>query len=200
MAHRAESSAFFADEFFLFLATRFPVMCASDEFAFMPRAEASLAHLNRLDDLTAPSITEAVDRVREYRSLFLRRAAGAGTLEEEIDFTLLSLCAGAFLLAFADAEAHRRNPLLYLRIAFVGLDHAITKPAASEQERADSVLSRLSGIPGLLRTGMRNLSAVDPSRKTAVQALADDASRWLEALFRPLCDMAQKDLSPRGNP
>ena len=33
------------------LAGRFPVMCASDEFHFLPRAEAAAGYYDRLDDM-----------------------------------------------------------------------------------------------------------------------------------------------------
>ncbi|MGD9277262.1 MAG: hypothetical protein PVG37_01660, partial [Desulfobacterales bacterium] len=46
------------------LAGRFPVMCASDEFHFLPRAEAAAEYYDRLDDLGVGAIDECVGRLK----------------------------------------------------------------------------------------------------------------------------------------
>ena len=40
-----------AQEYFDYMARRFPVMCASDEFHFLPRAQAAANYYDKLDDL-----------------------------------------------------------------------------------------------------------------------------------------------------
>ena len=46
----------FANRYFDYLAGRFPVMCASDEFHFLPRAENARKHYGSLDNLDADAI------------------------------------------------------------------------------------------------------------------------------------------------
>ena len=49
------------------LAGRFPVMCASDEFHFLPRAQAAAEYYDRLDDLEGSAIEECVGRLKSFR-------------------------------------------------------------------------------------------------------------------------------------
>ncbi len=45
-----DSHLILAQEYFGDLARRFPVMCASDEFHFLPRAQAAADYYDKLDD------------------------------------------------------------------------------------------------------------------------------------------------------
>jgi len=52
---------------FNYLARRFPVMCASDEFRFIPRAQDAAGCYHRLEDLDAAAIDECINQLRQYR-------------------------------------------------------------------------------------------------------------------------------------
>jgi hypothetical protein len=47
-----------AEEYFDYLAGHFPVMCASDEFHFFPRAQNAANYYHKLDNLDADALTE----------------------------------------------------------------------------------------------------------------------------------------------
>jgi hypothetical protein len=47
-----------AEEYFDYLAGHFPVMCASDEFHFFPRAQNAAKYFHKLDNLDADALTE----------------------------------------------------------------------------------------------------------------------------------------------
>lgn len=54
-----------AAEYFSYLARRFPVMCASDEFHFLPRAEEAAQYFDKLDDLDEDAILQDLKGSRE---------------------------------------------------------------------------------------------------------------------------------------
>ena len=63
-----------ADRYFDVLAQRFPVMCASDEFDFVPRAQNAAKYYHRLGQLEADAIEETIlgrtpDRRRTCRPI-----------------------------------------------------------------------------------------------------------------------------------
>ncbi|NIW00535.1 hypothetical protein GWN26_15980, partial [Candidatus Saccharibacteria bacterium] len=130
-----------ADSYFDFLAERFPVMCASDEFDFLPRAENAARHYDKLDQIEATAIEESIDQLENYRQQFMAANEEAGDLEQTIDLELLKANTAGILIELDTKRSWRYNPLLYLKIGFIGLDHALNKPAESSAEVADRTLS-----------------------------------------------------------
>ena len=63
-----------ADRYFEYVAKQFPVMCASDEFHFLPRAQAACRYYDRLEDLEAGSIENCL-QARTYLDQDLGAAA-----------------------------------------------------------------------------------------------------------------------------
>ena len=57
-----------------------------------------------------------------------------GDLESIIDLKLLQANAAGILIELDTRRSWQYNPLFYLKIAFIGLDHALTKPAAGSEE------------------------------------------------------------------
>jgi hypothetical protein len=165
--------------YFEYLARCFPVMCASDEFHFLPRAQAAAAHYDRLDRLGKEQVERAVGRLKRYRSLFDRMAAREADLEAVIDLKLLSASATGALIELDTKKIWRHNPLFYLKIAFIGLDHAMTKPAEVPAESRQRVLSRLDQVPRLLGQGAENLARVNESDHAAMGLMAADCRRYL---------------------
>ena len=115
--------------YFDYLAERFPVMCASDEFDFLPRAENASKHYDKLDKLEAVAIEETIDKLKEFQKDFTRADDEAGDLDNLIDLNLLQANAAGILIELDTKRSWQYNPLLYLKIAFIGLDHALIKPA-----------------------------------------------------------------------
>mgnify|MGYP000414546464 FL=1 len=143
-----------ADSYFNFLAERFPVMSASDEFDFLPRAENAARHFDKLDQIDAAAIEDAIEQLKNYHQQFKSANQEAGELEQTIDLELLKANAAGILIELDIKRTWQYNPLLYLKIGFIGLDHALNKPAESAAEVADRTLSRLSSIPHILQQGI----------------------------------------------
>ena len=49
-----------SQNYFDYLAHRFPVMCSSDEFHFLPRAQAAARYYDRLDDLDFQALEDDI--------------------------------------------------------------------------------------------------------------------------------------------
>jgi hypothetical protein len=168
--------------YFDFLAARFPVMCASDEFHFLPRVRSSGQYLDCLDDLDKGTVEECIATVSDLREECRRLAAGTADLEAQIDRELLDGSMAGLLLELEKKQSWRHNPLLYLKIAFIGLDHALTKPAASAQERLERVLARMDAVPRLFRQAVNNLRSLPASYHQASLAMARDCSEYLQEI------------------
>lgn len=165
--------------YFKYLAKKFPVMCASDEFHFLPRAQAASRYYDQLDNLEAEAIDESLSDLKQFQKEFDLTAHRENDLEKRIDLELLQANIAGILIAFEKGRFWRHNPLLYLKIAFIGLDHALTKPAMEPQERIERTLSRLSAIPRLLNQAMDNIDSIPKSYHQAARAMLNDCKDYL---------------------
>jgi uncharacterized protein (DUF885 family) len=165
--------------YFDYLAERFPVMCASDEFDFLPRAENASKHYDKLDKLDAVAIEEAIDKLKEFQKDFTRADDEAGDLDNLIDLNLLQANAAGILIELDTKRSWQYNPLLYLKIAFIGLDHALIKPAMDSQEVRERALARLSAVPEILGQAMDNIRSVPETYYQASLLMAADCKEYL---------------------
>ena len=168
-----------ADSYFNFLAERFPVMCASDEFDFLPRAENAARHYDKLDQIEATAIEDAIDQLKSYHRQFKATNEETGNLEQIIDLELLKANVAGILIELDTKRSWQYNPLLYLKIGFIGLDHALNKPAESSAEVADRTLSRLSSIPYILQQGIDNIRSVPETHYQASLRMVQDCREYL---------------------
>lgn len=175
--------------YFSYLASKFPVMCASDEFHFMPRAEEACGFYERLDSMDEGSINDCIERLKAYsRDIdFLRKdpvfrkigrkgnhRLSPDTLEDYIDLLLLQSSMSALLIEFEKNRAWMHNPLLYLKIGFIGIDHALHKPASTAREAIERARERLEALPGLFAQAVRNLRRVpEPYHRGALEMVED---------------------------
>ena len=123
-----------ANEYFSLLARSFPVMCASDEFHFLPRVQKAAKFLDRLDDLSQEAIAATTDSVRALRAQ-LQQQPAADDFEADIDRQFLLHNIEGLLLEMEEVQSWRHSPLLYLKVACIGVDHALNKPFSNEEER-----------------------------------------------------------------
>jgi Bacterial protein of unknown function (DUF885) len=189
-----------ANHYFEFIAKRFPVMCASDEFHFLPRAEKAKDHYHRTDNLDAESLSNTIHELQQFRSRFSAFHEGSEiSFENNIDIDLLISNISGILIEIDKKKSFQHNPLIYLKIAFIGLDHAISKPSESSKERSDRLSSRLHSLPGLLDQGMDNLSVIPESLYLHSVSMIADCKKYLEqmaASFSPEPD--HRDLLATG--
>jgi hypothetical protein len=168
-----------AESYFDYLAERFPVMCASDEFDFLPRAENASKHYDKLDKLEAVAIEESIDKLKQFQKGFTLTDDGTGNLDHLIDLKLLQANTAGILIELDTKRSWQYNPLLYLKIAFIGLDHALIKPAMDSKEVRERALVRLSAIPEILRLGMDNIRSIPESYYHASLLMAADCKEYL---------------------
>ena len=175
-----------AERYFDYLAKRFPVMCASDEFDFLPRAENACHHYDKLDKLDAIAIEESIDTLKQFQKAFALSNDKAGELDKQIDLKLLQANAAGILIELDTKRSWQYNPLLYLKIAFIGLDHALIKPAKEPKEVQERALARLDAIPATLKQGMNNINAVPETYYQAALLMTVDCKHYLHEIDRNL--------------
>ena len=175
-----------AADYFAFLAQSFPVMCASDEFHFLPRAEKAADRLHELEDLDGEKLESVCDGLHSYRRAFARALEEAPDLEAGIDLELLQSSSAGLLIELEQAPVWRTNPLLYLKILFIGLDQALSRPWAKESDREERTISRLRGSRALLDRARENLSSVPTSQHSAALLMIRDGTTFLQSLPRRL--------------
>ena len=181
-----------AESYFGYVARHFPVMCASDEFYFLPRAQAAADYYDRLDDFGSQAIERRIAKLKEFQKDFSGFADQNHDLEIRIDFELLQANIAGILIELEQKHTWQYNPMLYLKIAFIGLDHALTKPAADEGERTQRALSRLAAIPGLLKQAINNISSIPETYHQASRMMLADCKQYLAQVGSDLLALAGK--------
>jgi uncharacterized protein (DUF885 family) len=178
-----------AESYFDYLAERFPVMCASDEFDFLPRAENSCKHYDRLDKFEAAAIEETIDKLKEFQKDFALENYETGDLDNLIDLKLLQANAAGILIELDTKRSWQYNPLMYLKIAFIGLDHALIKPAREPKDVQERALARLAAIPAILKQGMNNIHSIPETYYQAALLMTADCKQYLHEIGRNLPEL-----------
>ncbi|MGD8923351.1 MAG: DUF885 family protein [Syntrophobacterales bacterium] len=172
-----------AQEYFSLLARAFPVMCASDEFHFLPRVQEAAQWFDQIDQLSQEAIAAAVGSVRDLQTR-LKKQSGEKDFEEEIDRQLLLHNMDGLLIELEEIQSWRHNPLIYLKIGCIGVDHALNKPADNAKECLGRTGERLAGLKGLLAQAGENLKNIPGPYHRAGLAMAEDAREYLEEILR----------------
>jgi uncharacterized protein (DUF885 family) len=184
-----------AQEYFNYLAQCFPVMCASDEFHFLPRAQAAVNFYDKLDNLDSVAIEESIDKIKSFQKAFARLDESEKPLETRIDLQILQANIAGFLIEFDKKRTWQYNPLLYLKIAFIGLDHALSKPADEDGARVDRVIARLSAIHRVLAQAIKNIAAVPETYHQASRSMIADCRQYLKWVADELIERVSGKLS-----
>ena len=181
-----------AQDYFSFLARHFPVMCASDEFHFLPRAKAASQYYDCMDDLSINTIDQCIQAVRDFQRKRDRLTVSEDDLEGFLNLELLKSSMAGVSIELEKTCSWRHNPLLYLKIAFIGLDHALSRPASTRQEIIERTAARLNSIPRLLMQAIDNLEAVPETHYQAALLMLADCCRYLT-------ELAAGSLSPHSD-
>ena len=160
-------------------------MCASDEFHFLPRAQEAAQLLDRVDNLSLEGIASVVESVRDFQARLSQKQA-AGSFEEEIDRQLLLHNMAGLLIELEEAESWRHNPLVYLKIGCIGIDHALNKPYADARERFHRTGERLAGLKKLFDQASKNLNTIPGPYYRISLAMAGDAREYLNESLRDI--------------
>lgn len=181
-------------QYFRYLAMTFPVMCASDEFHFFPRAEHAVHYYHRMEHMQADDIEEVISRLKDFRNEFdMLEEPGAG-LEHHIDISLLKANITGILIELDHNRSWKYNPLIYLKIAFIGLDHAIAKPLKDSDEFAERFYGRLSTIPLLFHNAMINIASVPETYLQSSYAMIQDAKAYVHEIRDFLSKMVKEGI------
>ncbi|UCD85674.1 MAG: DUF885 domain-containing protein [Deltaproteobacteria bacterium] len=157
-----------ATGYFSFMARNFPVMCASDEFYFFPRSSESVEYSGCLDQLGREEIEQSFLEVKGFLKDLENLKGEDLNLEEKIDLDLLRQSILTFLREYGQVRIWQKDPCLYLKIAMIGQDQAL-----STEKWEEKVLNRLTKIPDLLHQGELNLTDVSNlHREAALEMLA----------------------------
>jgi uncharacterized protein (DUF885 family) len=175
-----------ADSYFDYLAEQFPVMSASDEFDFLPRSENAAKYYGKLDKFDGNTIEESIDKIKNFQKQFQAANDNEGDLERFIDLKLLQANANGILIEMDTKRSWQYNPLMYLKIAFIGLDHALIKPAKEPKELQERALSRLSALPDILKNGIENIQSVPETYFEASLLMVGDCKQYLNELGNDL--------------
>jgi hypothetical protein len=181
-----DSLAKLADDYFDYIAKCFPVMSASDEFDFLPRAERATRYYDRVDDLDRDAIAEYASTLRNLYQRCDTIASEENSFERLTDLALLKANASGILIALETKQSWRHNPLLYLKIAFIGLDHALTKPALGMAERTARACARLAAIPRLIEQALANIDTVPATYHRAGLHMLEDCKVYLHEIKKAL--------------
>jgi hypothetical protein len=162
-----------AGDFFGCLGRQLPHLCASDEFYFLPRSEAAVLHLHRLDHLSADTIQ---DLVRHVKGLLAELANRKGEdLEGEIDRLLLQQSMESFVREFADAQAWRKDPTIYIKIPLFATDQILSRVDGSVEQTKSDLSGIFAQIPGFLREAAMNLASPSAISLEVAKDMVQDA-------------------------
>ena len=144
-----------ARDYFNYLGRHLPQQCASDEFYFLPRSEAAVQHLNRLEDLTPEKIQ---DHIRYVQNLLSEIPPDErDSLEGETDRLMLKQSMVSFIREFEDAEVWRRDPTLYVKIPLFATDRILSQTESAPDEAKEHLLTLFTQIPSFLSLAGKNL-------------------------------------------
>lgn len=164
--------------YFKYPARAFPVQCASDDFDAYPRAQAASAHYHDLENFDQDLMAERCQEIRNYKLSFEKSALNSDSVNTQAKYKTLVLSANSVLQDLEEVRSWQRNPLLYLRIAFSGLDQAMYRQAA-RGNRLSRTASRLAALPRLFTQARKNLQAVPLRFKFAARTMAEDGTTHL---------------------
>jgi uncharacterized protein (DUF885 family) len=184
-----------AENYFDYLAEHFPVMCASDEFHFLPRAENAVKHYDKMDNLEADAISDTTDTLKSLQVKLTAMHRQDDDLEKRVDIDLLNANISGVLIEFSQNRSWQYNPILYLKIAFIGLDHALHKPSPGFRESIERTISRLSAIPRIFKQATDNIGVVPVAYYQASFYMIDDCRQYLTDVFKPLIYTCSKTTS-----
>lgn len=162
-----------AQDYFTYLGSHLPVQCASDEFYFLPRAEAAVRNLSKVDELSPEKIHDQLAYVRAL--LREIHAVGHREEEEEIDRLLLTQSMEGFIREYEVDAVWQKDPTLYLKVALFATDQAISRDDRPADQMRGELSDVLDQIPGFLRLGVRNLIAPSEISIQVALEMAHDA-------------------------
>jgi len=164
-----------AEDFFSFLAHRFPVCCWSDEFVFFPQALSRDPDWRVWDDFSPDSVQDTVSTLSSLKVRLEKVIAGAQGLDDGISqsASLLFWVKDVLLEQLAYVRTHLLQPTFYLTQVSVGLAQAL------ETGEKDVLSDRISTLPEFLDRSFSFLGPVPDLFRRSGLDMAAELLRWI---------------------
>lgn len=167
-----------ARELFAFLARRFPICCASDEFTFFPQALDEEGEGLVWDDLSPESVEDAVRALRGFStrlSNLKNRNEGTASGNDALA-SLLAWVTRNLEEQFTLVRTHATQPTFTLTVATVGLVQAL------EGGHGKTIGDRLRTLPAFLEAASLSLDEVPELYRDQGMEMASGLARWIGSL------------------
>jgi len=162
-----------ARDYFNYLGFHLPQQCANDEFYFLPRSEAAIQHLNKLDDLSQEKIQEHIRYVQNLLSEI--SSEGQDSLEKEIDRLFLKQSMESFIREFKDAKVWQSDPTIYVKIPLFATDQVISQRDGPLNQIKADLSTLFSQIPSFMSLAIKNLCSLSKISLHVALNMAQDA-------------------------
>jgi len=167
-----------AKDYFEYMGRHFPQQCASDEFYFLPRAEAAIQYLSTLDDLDPEKLK---DHMRYIKHLLVEIALGQkDDFEAETDRLFLRQSMKSFIREFEEARVWQKDPTLYVKISLFATARALLHDGRHPDGSRAGLLMILRRIPAFLSRAAQNLEAPSEVSLEVASNMTRDAIHFHE--------------------
>lgn len=147
---------------------------------------------SRLPDFRPHSIQEKLDRLLQYRKIFMDIRENELSRDDRIDRELILNAIDMAVFNDTDLQAYRWNPLIYMYTLGFAVESLSGYEFAPANVRALALTSRLSLIPSFLEVATENLEAMPkPHLETAIRQC-----RGIENLVSTGLDSFRSELVP----
>jgi hypothetical protein len=167
-----------AKDYFAYMGRHLPQQCASDEFYFLPRAEAAIQHLNTLDDLDPEKLKDHVHYVKNCLGEIALEEKD--DLEAETDRLFLRQSMKSFLREFEEAKVWQKDPTLYVKIPLFATARALLHGERHPDGSRADLLMILRRIPAFLSRASQNLEAPSEVSLEVASNMTRDATYFHE--------------------
>jgi len=142
-----------AERIFQFLADRFPVCMASDEFHYFPQALSNGKRRFGWDDFSPEGLGDAAARLKGWGAELTQAAEGAAPSFPKVDRAMLLQVLSTLREQLTLVKVHETQPTYYLTIVGIGLAEALAAEPRTLQ-------ARLETLPAFLYQAQSNLRQI----------------------------------------
>jgi len=112
---------------------------------------------SKIEDFSQAAISRRIDRLKQLESGLMRARTGKLTVDEEIDADIIGSQIKAELLDIETLQTWRHNPMNYVGLPGGTIDGLMKRNFAPPAERLRSMVSRLKGVPALMKAMKENI-------------------------------------------
>ena len=166
------------NDMFEFLAMRFPVCMASDEFHYFPQARAGAFDWSAWDDFSPDNLTETVARCKDWERNLDSRSEDALPLDQAIDLAMVHRVLRTLREQFEMVRMQEIQPTFYLTIIGIGLAEAM-------ESGFNALEKRLNKLPEFIDQAIKNLIHVPRLFLELGMEMLAEQQKWVDSLQLP---------------